>query len=324
MLKSFLAGTALAAGISGFAFAQQPAAPAAAPAAQTSTAGTAAEQMLASAVIGKTVYAGGDEEGESIGKVRDVVINPTGGTQALVVGVGGFLGIGEKDVAINFDRVTWSNRDGERILVASVTKTDLLAAPPFEMKPVMDPAVSTGDAAAPAQTGSAPLATPENTEVPLDAAGAGTAATRAAGQTPTVGTTPDMTDPDAALDTAGNGTVPPDDEMKPVDPAMLSTAKLIGTPVKQADDSQIGKVGDVILGENGALEAYVIDVGGFLGLGEKPVAMSARDIQVMADAKGAMTIYSPFTKEQLEKQKAYDEKAYKADPASILLTNPKP
>lgn len=278
--------------------------------------------MLASNVIGKTVYTGVDEEGEAIGEVKDVVINAAGATEALVIGVGGFLGIGEKDVAVNFDRASWSERDGSKILVVSMTKADLEAAPAFQRKAVMDGAVTKDTAAtkpaAPADSAATtPLATPENTEVPLGAAGAETAE-------PQTGTTPQMTDPDLAPDAALSTTAEPADELKPVDSTMLSTDKLIGTPVKVADDTKIGEVGDVILGKDGKLEAYIIDVGGFLGIAQKPVAMSAANIQVMADKKGAMTIYSPYTKEQLETQPAYDAAAYKVDPGSIVLANPKP
>ena len=126
------------------------------------------------------------------------------------------------------------------------------------------------------------------------------------------GTTPEMTDPD----------LPPADEMKLVDPSLISAEKLIGTEVKVADDTKVGEIGDVLLDKNGKVEAYVIDVGGFLGIGQKPVAMSAQSVQVMADAKGTMTIYSPFTKEQMETQAAYDAEAYKANPRGIVLAAP--
>jgi sporulation protein YlmC with PRC-barrel domain len=331
MLKTLLASTVLAVSLAGTALAQQTPAPQpAAPAAATTPGTSGTDAMLASSVIGKTVYTGVDEEGEAIGEVKDVVINAAGATEALVIGVGGFLGIGEKDVAVNFDRASWSDRDGDKILVVSMTKEDLQAAPAFQRKAIMDGAVtkdagpSAATPVAPA-TGAAsnsaaapPLATPENTEVPMDAAGADPSAV------PQTGTTPQMTDPDLAPSADSAGTVEPTDELKPVDAAMLSADKLVGTPVKVADDTKIGEVGDVILSKDGKLEAYIIDVGGFLGIAQKPVAMSAANIQVMADAKGAMTIYSPFTKEQLEAQPAYDAAAYKANPGSLVLTTPKP
>lgn len=47
---------------------------------------------------GKTVYG---SEGENIGEINDVLISQNGSVNAVVIGVGGFLGIGEKDVAVN-------------------------------------------------------------------------------------------------------------------------------------------------------------------------------------------------------------------------------
>lgn len=264
----------------------------------------APEQVLATSVLGKTVYTGADEQGEAIGDVNDVVINANGGAEALVIGVGGFLGIGEKDVAVGFDRVSWSDRDGQRIIVVSATKEDLQAAPEFQRTAIMDGVAATGpednNAGAPVITDEAAEAIP-----------------------PATGTTPEMTDPDLnpPVDTATTAATPPD-EMQLVDPALISAEKLIGTEVKVADDTKVGEIGDVLLDKNGKVEAYVIDVGGFLGIGQKPVAMSAQSVQVMADAKGTMAIYSPFTKAQLETQAAYDEEAYKANPRGIVLAAP--
>lgn len=264
----------------------------------------APEQVLATSVLGKTVYTGADEQGEAIGDVNDVVINANGGAEALVIGVGGFLGIGEKDVAVGFDRVSWSDKDGQRIIVVSATKEDLQAAPEFQRTAIMDGVAATGPEDNSARP---PVITDEAAEaIP-----------------PATGTTPEMTDPDLnpPVDTATTAATPPD-EMQLVDPALISAEKLIGTEVKVADDTKVGEIGDVLLDKTGKVEAYVIDVGGFLGIGQKPVAMSAQSVQVMADAKGTMAIYSPFTKAQLETQAAYDEEAYKANPRGIVLAAP--
>ena len=200
-------------------------------------------------------------------------------------------------MAVSFDRVSWSDRDGQRIIVISATKEELQAAPEFQRSAIADGVAATApEADNTAASATAPVITDEAAEaIP-----------------PATGTTPEMTDPD----------LPPADEMKLVDPSLISAEKLIGTEVKVADDTKVGEIGDVLLDKNGKVEAYVIDVGGFLGIGQKPVAMSAQSVQVMADAKGTMTIYSPFTKEQMETQAAYDAEAYKANPRGIVLAAP--
>ena len=131
MTRTLLATTAITLCLATNALAQEATSttsPAAATASQPATDDSvgyfsaAPAQVLASSVLGKTVYTGADEKGEAIGDVNDVVINADGGAEALVVGVGGFLGLGEKDVAINFDRVSWSDRYGQRIIVVTATK----------------------------------------------------------------------------------------------------------------------------------------------------------------------------------------------------------
>lgn len=56
-------------------------------------------QMMASSLIGTTVVS---PNNETIGDVNDVILDRNGQTIAVVIGVGGFLGIGEKDVAVPF------------------------------------------------------------------------------------------------------------------------------------------------------------------------------------------------------------------------------
>ena len=54
----------------------------------------------------------------------------------------------------------------------------------------------------------------------------------------------------------------------------------------------------------------IIDVGGFLGVGEKPVAVGFDKLAFMADKDGKKYLYTNFTKEQLEAQPAYDESSF--------------
>ena len=87
--------------------------------------------LLASAIIGGSVYSPADE---SVGDVNDLVIKPTGEIEAVVVGVGGFIGIGEKDVAIALNRFTMEPTPdlSSTKLVLNATKEELEAAPAFK------------------------------------------------------------------------------------------------------------------------------------------------------------------------------------------------
>lgn len=57
---------------------------------------------------GKSVYG---SEGENIGEINDVLISQNGSVNAVVIGVGGFLGIGEKDVAVNMSALQLGRGD---------------------------------------------------------------------------------------------------------------------------------------------------------------------------------------------------------------------
>lgn len=85
-------------------------------------------QWLASNVMGETVL-GTDKK--SIGEVNNLLVDKDGKVTAAVIGVGGFLGIGEKDVAVPYTSLQLSNEaDGDITLAA--TEEELRNAPEFK------------------------------------------------------------------------------------------------------------------------------------------------------------------------------------------------
>lgn len=84
---------------------------------------------LGSKVIGADVYS---MAGEKVGDVNDLILDGTGKITGVVVGVGGFLGVGEKNVALSWDAVTVGpGEKGKPRLSARVTKEALDKAAPF-------------------------------------------------------------------------------------------------------------------------------------------------------------------------------------------------
>jgi sporulation protein YlmC with PRC-barrel domain len=69
--------------------------------------------------------------GEKIGDVNDLLFDKGGKIITVVVGVGGFLGLGEKSVGMRFESVTYTDKDGERQIMVPLTKESLMAAPDF-------------------------------------------------------------------------------------------------------------------------------------------------------------------------------------------------
>ena len=66
-----------------------------------------------------------------IGDVKDVLVGPNGQINAVIVGVGGFLGAGEKDVAVNFNSIKQTMKDNKVYLTMDTTKDALRNAPGF-------------------------------------------------------------------------------------------------------------------------------------------------------------------------------------------------
>ena len=74
-----------------------------------------------------------DPKNNKIGEIMDVLVDKSGRVTSLIVGVGGFLGAGEKDVAIPFDAVHVTNQDNNKWrLVMNTSKDDLKSAPGFK------------------------------------------------------------------------------------------------------------------------------------------------------------------------------------------------
>jgi len=70
-----------------------------------------------------------DPSNNKIGEIDDVLLSPDGKVNALIVGVGGFLGMGEKHVALPFNAVKPTAKDGKVYLTLNTTRDALKAAP---------------------------------------------------------------------------------------------------------------------------------------------------------------------------------------------------
>ena len=78
-------------------------------------------------LIGQTVV---NQNGDSVGEIYDIVLNASDQAVLAVVSVGGFLGIGEKNVAVPFEQLQPS--DNEAILMSTATEDELKAMPEYK------------------------------------------------------------------------------------------------------------------------------------------------------------------------------------------------
>lgn len=120
---------------------------------------------LGTRLIGAPVYSTAGDDAEEIGSINDLVFSENGQIEAVVIGVGGFLGIGEKSVAVDFDSLEFTlAADNTERWVLPTTAEALTTAPDFvwaEDEPVDAPAAdgmapAAPDAMAPAPDAMAP------------------------------------------------------------------------------------------------------------------------------------------------------------------------
>jgi sporulation protein YlmC with PRC-barrel domain len=254
--------------------------------------GEIGDAALASQLIGETVYASEAEDAETIGEVNDLIVANDGDIDAAVIGVGGFLGVGEKNVAVSFDSLTLvTDKDGDRFVVLETSKEELQNAPEFDVQAAAAPAEPAADstAAAPAPRGNDMTAEAPQTINP---------------------TAP--TEPPAA-------SVPSRDTLKSMDVATISSDNVIGATIYSSNDESVGEISEVVLTQDGKIDAVVVDVGGFLGIGAKSVAIAFDALDFRTDENGNIYVYSAFTEDQLQAAAEYVKDDYEKNRDVMLL-----
>ncbi len=232
-------------------------------------------------------------KGEQIGDINNLVVAHDGSIDAVVIGVGGFLGMGEKNVAVPFDQLSWStDANGNTFAYLTATKDQLKNAPTFDVS-MLQNGQKRQDMANPNAQAMANQNPPAagNPNAPNGGMAITPQAPAATGQ-----------------DVAANN--PNRDNGAAFDATKISANDLINTTLYDADNQNVGEVGDVIVTKDGKIDAVVVDVGGFLGIGEKPVAIAFEDLKIQKDQNGNLTAHTSFTKDQLDNAPQYDKNTY--------------
>ncbi len=321
MIRTLLASTAIVTLLSAGAFAQEtttPVDPNAAPATEapmapadstmTDTTVQAPTSILATGytvtdvdnlateIIGRQVYSSQSDDAEHIGDINNLVIGDNGQVAAVVIGVGGFLGIGEKNVAVKYSELEWVvAEDNTERYILPTSKEALEAAPDFraedQTRPTEDNMAPADGTMAPADGAMAPAAPVDNNAMaPAD---------------------------NNAMAPADNTAMAP--VTGPIDRTTLTDApltaeELIGTNAYGPADEHLGAIGDVILGADASsVEGVIIDFGGFLGIGTKPVAVSIENLRYALDENRNEYLFVNVTREQLDQAPAYDAATFDAD-----------
>jgi sporulation protein YlmC with PRC-barrel domain len=83
------------------------------------------------------------------------------------------------------------------------------------------------------------------------------------------------------------------------------SSKLVGTTVYNKANENIGEVADIVIGSDGAVSAVIVSVGGFLGVGEKHVAMPFKALKASRNESNSLTLSVDTSKEKLTSMPAY-------------------
>lgn len=215
-----------------------------------------------------TIAAGGEADWDHIGDINDILITDGGEVSAVILGVGGFLGIDERDVAVPMSDIAIvheADNPDDRFLVVSTTKEVLEQMPAFEYDEDIA-ATNVDNSAAQVNDGAA--------------------------------TDQMLTRPTVARE--GYSEV----DMNAVQ--QMTAEDLEGATVYGENDEKVGEIDSLVLTADGKIQEAVVGIGGFLGLGEKSIAVSFDELQILKkNDSDDVRIYIDSTKDALEAQPEY-------------------
>ncbi len=220
------------------------------------------------------------ENMEQIGQINEIILSNDGEVRALVIGVGGFLGMGEQDVAVTMDQITFASDsdDQSQMYVVLNTSADMLNdAPPYDRTAMNDGTQRGGQQ--------------------------GMAQDQQARQTQQ-GTQGQMGQQDQRA-----GLTAPQmqrDGFSQIDARDVSTEMLMGQSVYDTQDNDVGSIDDMLLDEDGAISHVIIDFGGFLGIGSSQAAIGYDELTILAtDGYSDVRIYVDATRDQIQNLPRY-------------------
>lgn len=215
-----------------------------------------ADDLHASGFIGRTVYAAETEvhdtvlteasaEWQNVGRIGDVLLSKTGAVEAILVDVGGFLGIGTRTVAVDMDAlrlISDGDDHDDYFVVFTANRAALENAPEYTAWKPME-----------------------------------TSATPA------------------------SGWMTPDEGYALADRDSLTADALKKANVYDANNAHVASISDLVLAADGKIDKAIIDVGGFLGIGTRSVAVDFDDLEIHQSRNDqSYRVYLNLTKEALE------------------------
>lgn len=287
------------------------------------------------------------DDWERIGEIGDVIISGDGKIESVTLDAGGFLGINEKHVSASLDELKFvsdssdeAEADEERdyFVVFTGDKTALKDRDQLDQAAVRDSGSSFFRGEEAQDTASADMEEPAsedtadagNTDLSEQAANNEAAEAEetdmaesdssdmtaeqdseqmaendAAESEETDLTSEQMAENDANAD-MGDETAQLDTEER----GQLTAEELEGVSVYGTEDDRLGEISDLVLSDDGKISQVIVDVGGFLGIGEKPVALPFEDLELRRSDDEGMTgglrATTGYTSEELEGMESWE------------------
>jgi sporulation protein YlmC with PRC-barrel domain len=201
-------------------------------------------------LIGRSVK---NSNNDTIGKIESVYLDANGKVDSVIVGVGGFLGMGERYARLHWKDLKISD-NGEKV-VLDMSKDQLKAMAPYKYK----------DQAERGQVFNDRGVWKDDSRAAAD--------TRA-----TTGTAAADNRADTSTTSTGDFNAQGD----------VSANAVIGTKVTNANKDTVGSVEDLYVDGSGNIKTVVLSVGGFLGVGSKDVAVKWSDLKQTRDGKSVV------------------------------------
>lgn len=205
---------------------------------------------------------------EQIGQINEIILSNDGQVRAIVISVGGFLGVGEQDIAVTMDQVSFSTdaEDNSQVYVTVNIGADMLTdAPAYDR-------------------------TAASTDMSQD---------EDMSQDGGMSQDGDMRTGFAAPQMERDG-------YSRIEAQDVSTAMLDGKSVFDTQDNDVGSIDDMLLDEDGTVSHVIVDFGGFLGIGSSQASIGFDELTILTtEDYSDVRVYVDATKAQIQELPRY-------------------
>ena len=249
---------------------------------------------------------GAETEWDDIGEINDVIISPDGQVTAVILGVGGFLGLGERDVSVSMDAIKVVKEEGDsndRFLVVTTSKEMLEKAPEFDrdLDGEMEQAAENAEAQTEEMAENAEAKTEEMAEDAEAKTEEMAENAEAEAEEAVVAADTAMEREMLARPTFQR------DGYQDVEWTEMTADDLEGARLYGVNDEDVGEIETLIVDDSGKITDVLADIGGFLGLGEHTVKLSFEELQLIRNEDGSdLRVYVDSTEEKLETLPEYE------------------